>query len=97
MDELLLKDVINQLLDKPLIIQLPLLNKNRILFWNNKNKIIYLHISTLSITFKAFRADHPPIETWSSWPALVEILSTDDGWHRTLFSETKNKEQLNIE
>jgi hypothetical protein len=58
MEESWLKVVINRLLDKPLIIQLPLL-KTKDYF---EIKIILLHISTLSITFNAFRADHPPME-----------------------------------
>ena len=51
-------------------------------------------ISTLSRIFNAFRADHPPMETWSSWPALVDMLSTDEGWQRALFSETKSDPAL---
>ncbi len=33
-----------------------------------------------------------PIETWSSRPAEDGIESTEDGWHRTLFSETSAAE-----
>lgn len=31
----------------------------------------------------------PPIETWSSILADVGTVSTHDGWHNTLFSDTK--------
>ena len=40
-------------------------------------------------TVRAWRAAIEPIETWSSWLALVGIESTDAGWARTLFSETR--------
>lgn len=47
-----------------------------------------LPCSTCSMTLRAFLAAHPPMETWSSVAALVERESTDEGWHRALFSET---------
>lgn len=47
-----------------------------------------LPCSTCSMTRRAFLAAHPPMETWSSVAALVERESTDEGWHRALFSET---------
>ena len=50
--------------------------------------------STFLTTLKAFLAANPPIDTWSSWPAAVDNESTEEGWHRTLFSETKPR-QLN--
>jgi hypothetical protein len=40
-------------------------------------------------TMSAFLAAKPPIETWSSVPALVLRESTDAGWHNTLFSDTE--------
>src|SRR4051812_34885750 len=36
---------------------------------------------------RACRPEIGPIETWSSWLALVGIESADAGWTRTLFSE----------
>ncbi len=62
-EEWMLMDVINQLLDKPLIIQLPILKKTIEFKQIYEKQIFYLLIWTLSITFNAFRADHPPIET----------------------------------
>lgn len=47
-----------------------------------------LPCSTCSMTRRAFLAAHPPMETWSSVAALVERESTEEGWHRHLFSET---------
>lgn len=49
---------------------------------------LVLPCSTCSITLKAFLAAHPPMETWSSVAALVERESTEEGWHKALFSET---------
>ena len=43
--------------------------------------------STCASTVRAWRAAVGPIETWSSWFALVGIESTDDGCASTLFSE----------
>lgn len=37
---------------------------------------------------RALRAAQPPIDTWSSVAALVDRESTEDGWHRALFSDT---------
>lgn len=48
------------------------------------------------MTLRAFLAAHPPIDTWSSVAALVDKESTDDGWHKTLFSETEQRERLEI-
>ena len=45
--------------------------------------------STCSRTVRACRAEIEPIETWSSWFALVGIESTEAGWARTLFSDTR--------
>ena len=45
--------------------------------------------STCSRTVRAWRAAIGPIETWSSWLALVGIESADAGWARTLFSEAR--------
>ena len=45
--------------------------------------------STPSSTARAWRAAIEPIETWSSWLALVGIESTDAGWARTLCSEAR--------
>ena len=39
-------------------------------------------------TWSAFSPAPFPIETWSSWPALVGIESTLAGWQSALFSET---------
>lgn len=41
------------------------------------------------MTLRAFLAAQPPMDTWSSVAALVDKESTDDGWHKTLFSETR--------
>ena len=49
--------------------------------------------STFLTTLSAFRAANPPIETWSSVPALVERESTLAGWQRVLFSDTEVKVQ----
>jgi len=40
------------------------------------------------MTLSAFLADHPPMDTWSSVAALVDRESTEEGWHKALFSET---------
>src|SRR3954447_9928599 len=45
--------------------------------------------STLPRTARAWRAPIGPIETWSSWSALVGIESTDAGWASVLFSDTR--------
>lgn len=37
---------------------------------------------------RALRAAQPPIDTWSSVAPLVDRESTEDGWHRALFSDT---------
>ena len=42
--------------------------------------------STLVQMLRALRAAVTPIETWSSWLALVGIVSTDAGCAQTLFS-----------
>ena len=44
--------------------------------------------STLATIVCAWRAAMGPIETWSSWFALVGIESTDAGWASDLFSDT---------
>ena len=44
--------------------------------------------STFFTTWRAFLAANPPIDTWSSVPALVERESTEAGWHKVLFSDT---------
>lgn len=41
------------------------------------------------MTLRAFLAAQPPMDTWSSVAALVDKESTEDGWHKTLFSETR--------
>jgi len=46
----------------------------------------------LSRMARAFRAANAPIDTWSSWFAEVGMESTDDGWARTLFSDTRAAE-----
>lgn len=51
-------------------------------------RILILPCSTCSITLKAFLAAHPPMDTWSSVAALVERESTEEGWHKALFSDT---------
>lgn len=60
----LLKDVIDQLLDKPLVIQLLILEtqKKRSMKMRGNRRRRRVLISKLSITFSAFRADHPPME-----------------------------------
>lgn len=59
---------------------------------NQETKIHHpVPFSTFSTTFKAFLAEKPPIDTWSSWPADVLSESTDEGWQRTLFSDTVGK------
>ena len=59
---------------------------------SEEDKFEYAPLSTFSTTLKAFRAAHPPIETWSSVPAEVVNESMDDGWQRPLFSETDKNE-----
>lgn len=49
--------------------------------------------STCSTTLRAFLAAHPPMDTWSSVAALVDKESTEDGWHKTLFSDTEKEER----
>ena len=44
--------------------------------------------STWPMTSRHFLAANPPMDTWSSWLHDVGMLSTDDGWHSTLFSDT---------
>lgn len=51
-------------------------------------RFLILPCSTCSITLKAFLAAHPPMDTWSSVAALVESESTEEGWHKALFSDT---------
>lgn len=50
--------------------------------------------STCSMTLRAFLAAQPPIDTWSSVAALVDKESTEDGWHKTLFSETRQRMKM---
>lgn len=50
--------------------------------------VLMLPCSTCSMTLNAFLADHPPMDTWSSVAALVDRESTEEGWHKALFSET---------
>jgi len=61
--------------------------------------------SIFSTTFKHFLADQPffnyffnsinffiilpPIETWSSYPCAVGIVSLEAGWDKVLFSEVR--------
>ena len=45
--------------------------------------------STCPSTVRAWRAAVAPIETWSSWFALVGIESADDGCASTLFSDAR--------
>ena len=52
----------------------------------------FLTFSTFLTTWRAFLAANPPIDTWSSVPALVDKESTDAGWHKVLFSDTEIKE-----
>lgn len=47
-----------------------------------------LPCSTCSTTRRHFLAANPPMDTWSSVPALVVKESMEAGWHRTLFSDT---------
>ena len=42
------------------------------------------------LTCRTFLAAKQPMETWSSVPALVLRESTDAGWLKVLFSDTKN-------
>ena len=49
----------------------------------------FLTFSTFLTTWRAFLAANPPIDTWSSVPALVDKESTDAGWHKVLFSDTE--------
>src|SRR5689334_15816609 len=56
--------------------------------WQQQSSSIANTISTFSTTRSALRAAQPPIDTWSSCPAEVEILSTEAGWHSPLFSDT---------
>lgn len=48
----------------------------------------FLPCSTCSTTRRHFLAANPPMDTWSSVPALVVKESMEAGWHRTLFSDT---------
>ena len=91
-EQYLSEETKDQSLDKPSTVQWRWLEMESSR-WINRSKKRKHHglISTFSRTFSAFRADHPPMETWSSWPALVDMLSTEDGWQRTLFSETKSR------
>lgn len=66
--------------------------------WHNYRHLVFLQVlsmhlpvSTFSTTCRALRADQPPIDTWSSWPSAVGILSTDAGWQSPLFSDTVNR------
>src|SRR5690606_30819274 len=45
-------------------------------------------VAALSTTSRSLRAACAPIETWSSWFALVGMVSTEAGWASTLFSLT---------
>lgn len=62
--------------------------------WGLHSSWLGLPCSTCSMTLRAFLAAHPPMETWSSVAALVERESTDEGWHRALFSETARGQKL---
>ena len=62
--------------------------------WGLHPSWLALPCSTCSMTLRAFLAAHPPMETWSSMAALVERESTDEGWHRALFSETARGQRL---
>ena len=58
---------------------------------NIRSFLFYQSFSTFSTfftTWRAFLAANPPIDTWSSVPALVERESTEAGWHKVLFSDT---------
>ncbi len=45
---------------------------------------------TLARMLPSLRAAMLPILTWSSWLAEVGMESTEAGWARTLFSETRD-------
>ena len=61
-------------------------------FSKAKLESFFLTFSTFLTTWRAFLAANPPIDTWSSVPALVDKESTDAGWHKVLFSDTEIKE-----
>ena len=48
------------------------------------------------MTLRDFLAAQPPMDTWSSVAALVDKESTEDGWHKTLFSETGHRRKIYI-
>ena len=56
--------------------------------WTPARSSIARTRSTLASTCQAFTPAALPIETWSSWPALVGIESTLAGCESTLFSLT---------
>ena len=58
-------------------------------FSKAKLESFFLTFSTFLTTWRAFLAANPPIDTWSSVPALVDKESTDAGWQRVLFSDTE--------
>ena len=60
---------------------------------SRRKQVRIFTFSTFLTTLSAFRAANPPIETWSSVPALVERESTLAGWQRVLFSDTEVKVQ----
>ena len=60
---------------------------------SRRKQVRMFTFSTFLTTLSAFRAANPPIETWSSVPALVERESTLAGWQRVLFSDTEVKVQ----
>merc|ERR1719210_1121847 len=57
--------------------------------WQAAKSSIAMTFSTFLTTWRHFLAAKPPMETWSSVPALVERESTLAGWHSVLFSDTK--------
>ena len=48
--------------------------------------------ATFSYSIFALRVANPPIDTWSSWLADVEIESTEAGFTNTLDSDNNDAE-----
>ena len=57
--------------------------------WQAASSSMATTFSTFLTTWRHFLAAKPPMETWSSVPALVERESTLAGWQSVLFSETR--------
>mmetsp|Transcript_33628 Transcript_33628/g.111231 ORF Transcript_33628/g.111231 Transcript_33628/m.111231 type:complete len:415 (+) Transcript_33628:199-1443(+) len=55
--------------------------------WHAASSSIASTVSTFCTTSSALRAAKPPMLTWSSLAAEVEMVSTEEGWQSTLFSE----------